>query len=332
MREIKSVERPTGEAPLTGIPGIQWCIALSLAAGIFLWAGPLMAQQTVGSVTGVKRAASVTHEGQDEIVLVRVGDSVLFMDTYETKARARAKLLFDDDSLLTLGQKTRLQITENVYNPAKNQRSTTMKVFSGRVRVLVGKIFSGTGSKFEIHTPTAVAAARGTYFIVWMMGSASNPTTGILTLEGLVEVRSPDPAISELVRLGPNEFTTVAKGGAPVKAAAIRSGLLAELLASTDVRDERNEIIPETLALPMTEDLSSPTTDLVSPGIAAQPASDEQIASEEGTITYEDSFISGDGSLSSSLPPIDQQPVTSVPPSGGGSTGGSTSVDVEISF
>ena len=300
------VKGQTEEAPLTGI---KWCIALSLVAGIFLFAGPVIAQQTVGSVTGVKRAASVTHEGQDEIVLVRVGDSVLFMDTYETKARARAKLLFDDDSLLTLGQKTRLQITENVYNPAQNQRSTTIKVFSGRVRVLVGKIFSGTGSKFEIHTPTAVAAARGTYFIVWMFGA----TTGILTLEGLVEVRSPDPAISDVVRLRPNQFTTVAKGGAPVKATAISSGLRAELLASTEVKDEWDESIPESLASPITVVFPPP-----------RPVLPER---EEKSEKSEDDWIPPP-----SLPPIDQQPFTGQLAGGGSTSGGSTSVDVEISF
>src|SRR5438876_11223448 len=46
-------------------------------------------------------------------------------------------------------------------------------MIQGKARALVGKLFAGLGSKFEVHTPTAVAAARGTYFVVWIEEKAS---------------------------------------------------------------------------------------------------------------------------------------------------------------
>src|SRR5207245_8550360 len=54
-----------------------------------------------------------------------------------------------------------------------NQRSSVLRMIQGKARALVGKLFAGLGSKFEVHTPTAVAAARGTYFVVWIEEKAS---------------------------------------------------------------------------------------------------------------------------------------------------------------
>src|SRR6266704_2223401 len=58
-----------------------------------------------------------------------------------------------------------VKLREDVYfkDVIETQASSRAKA-----RALVGKLFAGRGSKFEIHTPTAVATARGTYFVVWI--------------------------------------------------------------------------------------------------------------------------------------------------------------------
>lgn len=205
---------------------------------------PSFAQQTVGAVTTVQKKVHVTHPGRDQVLLVSPGDGVLFLDTYETEAEARAKLLFVDDSLLTLGEKTRLQITENVFDPDQNRRSAVMKLLSGRVRVLVGKVFTGAGSKFEIHTPTAVAASRGTYYIVWMFDQNGAAGTGVGVLEGEVEVRNLDPNVAGSVRLGPNQYTTVSQTAPPASPASMEAAMRSDLLAATEAPDEVKDSIP----------------------------------------------------------------------------------------
>jgi outer membrane protein OmpA-like peptidoglycan-associated protein len=128
---------------------------------------------SIGSVAAVQPRVEVIHPGESGISEVKMGAAVLFKDTYETMSQAKLKLLFHDDSILSLGENTRLQIAENVYNPLQGQRRTVINMVNGTVRALVGKVFGGPGSKFEIHTPTAVAAARGTYFIVWTLKQQS---------------------------------------------------------------------------------------------------------------------------------------------------------------
>ncbi len=148
-------------------------------------------QEVIGSVTTVQKKVWVAHEGSEKSIFVRMADPVSARDTYKTGPQSRVKLLFEDDSIFVLSENSEIQITENIYDPANDRRSTVINLFSGAIRTLVGKSFSGAGSKLEIHTPTATAAARGTYFIVWIDPSdpsSGAPTTGVLSLEGTVDV------------------------------------------------------------------------------------------------------------------------------------------------
>ncbi|MBI5854950.1 MAG: FecR domain-containing protein [Nitrospirae bacterium] len=110
----------------------------------------------------------MAHRGAPASVQVKVSDDVLFKAVIETQSASRSKALFLDDTLLTIGENSRVEITEQIYDPAGNRRSTVMSLVHGQVRALVGRVFEGAGSRFEIHTPSAVAAARGTHFVVWI--------------------------------------------------------------------------------------------------------------------------------------------------------------------
>ena len=199
----------------------------------------------IGNVTAVQQEANVMRGGELNVDLVKLGDSVLFKDTYETKAKSKVKLLFEDDSLLSLGENTKIQITENIYDPDRNRRSTVMNLLEGTVRALVGRLFTGEGSRFEIHTRTAVAAARGTYFIVWTP-EEDEDQTGVVNIgrEGRVAVSNMDSSIEGFVELGPNEYTMIGKGQLPTPPAGIGADLLGELLLATEVKDQVADEVP----------------------------------------------------------------------------------------
>jgi hypothetical protein len=233
-------------------------VAALIAASPVFSAGTALSADSIGSVTAVRNEVRVVHSGNTAALGVNNRDPVQFLDDYETMAGARLKLLFDDDSLLTLGEKTKLQINENIYDPAQNKRSAVMSILSGRIRVLVGKIFTGAGSKFEIHTPTAVAASRGTYYIVWLFDQSGKPATGVLTLDGAVDVSNIDPAVEGTVSLGPNQFTTVSEGSPPAEPAPVNQPLLNDLVSETELPDQSMEIIPADLLRPEPSLISGP--------------------------------------------------------------------------
>src|SRR3989449_6300770 len=147
-------------------------IGMTLAIGWPVGAEGLK-QQVIGFYLTAIGRPTVAHVGQPAAVPVKLRESVYFKDVIETQADSRAKALFEDDSILTVGESSRVEVNEYIYDPANNQRSTILRLFQGKARALVGRLFAGLGSRFEVHTPTAVAAARGTYFVVWIEEKAS---------------------------------------------------------------------------------------------------------------------------------------------------------------
>src|SRR5437867_6249912 len=147
-------------------------IGMTLAIGWPVGAEGLK-QQAIGFYLTVIGKPAVVHVGQPAAVPVKLREDVYFKDVIETQADSRAKALFDDDSILTVGENSRVEVSEYIYDPANNQRSTVLRLLLGKARALVGKLFAGRGSKFEVHTPGAVVAARGTYFVVWVEEKAS---------------------------------------------------------------------------------------------------------------------------------------------------------------
>lgn len=264
--------------------------------------------QSIGNVTSVQRQVEVTHLGKEDVLIVRLGDSVLFKNVYETKSQARLKLLFDDESILSLGEDTKLQITENIYDPAQNRRSTVVSVVKGSVRALVGRVFGGAGSKFEIHTPTAVAAARGTYFIVWITTVGSHVLTRVVNIgdSGIVAVSNVNPTIEGSVNLGPNQHTIVEMGMLPSPAANIEPRLLGSLLVSTEVKDQTIEEIPKGKDAPGAD----VSTEVVTPISSVQVVTGESTKSGESPTTNSSIEQSGGATeiTYSAVPPIQQQP------------------------
>ncbi len=124
--------------------------------------------ESVGTFTAVQGQVSMTRPGGAQPVSVKLSDAVFYKAVIETQDASRAKALFVDDSMLAVAENSKVQINEQVYDPKHGKRSLVFNLLEGKVRALVTKVFQGPGSRFEIRTPTAVAAARGTYFVVWV--------------------------------------------------------------------------------------------------------------------------------------------------------------------
>jgi hypothetical protein len=163
----------------------------------------------IGFYTAVSGRVEVTHPGEGRVVPVRLHDHVVFKDVIETKDDSRTKAFFQDDSVLTVGTNSRVEINEYIYDPDQSVRRAIVKLMQGQVRALVSKVFKANGSKFEVHTPTAVAAARGTYFTVWVNEGQS----GIINIgeKGGVDFTS----AGSTVLVEPGYFSVARKGEPP---------------------------------------------------------------------------------------------------------------------
>ncbi len=184
-------------------------IAFPLAFGSSLAMGAEESKDGIGLYTAVLGQAGVTHLGEDRVLPVKLHDGVLFKDVIQTQHESRTKALFQDDSMLTVGENSRVEIDEYIYNPEKNVRQAVVKLMQGQVRALVSKVFKANGSRFEIHTPSAVAAARGTYFTVWVEGGQS----GIINIGETGRVDFTSGGVT--VAVDPGYFSIAHEGHAP---------------------------------------------------------------------------------------------------------------------
>lgn len=175
-------------------------------------------QDGIGIIVTVQGTVTIDHLDPSGAVQAKIDDHVLFKDIIETRKESRTKTLFDNDSVLTVGENSRVEITEYIYDPGQSTRSMVVKLVQGRLRALVGKVFAQSGSKFEVHTPTAVAAARGTYFVVWV----EDGTSGVVNIgnSGRVDFTSGGQTVS----IVSNQFSLASGGGVPTPPASVDSG------------------------------------------------------------------------------------------------------------
>ena len=181
----------------------QRTLNLMVIVGTLLSAGVAVAADNVGNVVALKGAALIQRDTKS--VEAKLKDGILLKDTVETKESAKAKLLFIDDSVLTMAEKSKVIIREFIYSKDTKGRSI-FNLIDGKMRSVVGK------TDFEIHTPTVVAAARGTVFECEIGRSGARVFTTCSCFEGIVDIRNIDPTITGSVSLRPGMSVTVASG------------------------------------------------------------------------------------------------------------------------
>jgi FecR protein len=204
---------------------LKICILALISA---LWVGGAYAQQkpeSIGTVTAVKGQVTVTSGGVSE--QVNQGASVFLGDRLQTGDNSGAKILFNDDTLISLGANTKFEITEFVYNPAK--RKSISNVLTGKIKAIIQK-FEGE-SDVQFVTPKGIAGVKGTILFI-------DADKGIFfALEREVFVRGTVPGARE-IKLEPGEFTTIGPNGNPLNAAPIPDALKNDLQQGTQVNEE----------------------------------------------------------------------------------------------
>ncbi|GBD95913.1 MAG TPA: hypothetical protein ENG83_00900 [Nitrospirae bacterium] len=179
-------------------------ICLSL---IFIIATKSYPDTEAGEILTVKGNVYLIRDARKDNAEPRM--RILLKDTVETDRKSRTKLFFIDDSILNLGELSRIEIEEYLYSPEKKRSKSIYRLLNGLLKIVVGN------SDLEIHTPTAVAAARGTKFIIWVEGSGKEMFTGIITMESEVVVKNIIESIAGEVTLKSGQMSRVYMGKPP---------------------------------------------------------------------------------------------------------------------
>jgi len=193
-------------------------LAAALAAMILpVWTEqPAFAVDKAGDVVAVRGKAVIERKTKKEDARVRA--VLMESDSIVTRDKSRIKMLFRDDSILTLGANSKLVIKKYLYSPESKRAESIYELADGRLRSVVGS------SGFKVTTPTAFAAARGTVFTIFY--NEETGTTEITVLEGMVEVRNINAEIAgvQVVTAGQSSTVSGDKPPTPPMPADTRGG------------------------------------------------------------------------------------------------------------
>ena len=191
-----------------------------MLAVIFLLGVQRASAQTAGSLTAVSGTVSITR-GTATIpgaygTAVRVGDRIT------TGPSSSATITLTDGTQMELTDSANLTITQDLVTSTGARQNTQVTLLAGLVRSLV-RFTPGTPPNYEVHTPNAVAAARGTsYDTQYTNGVANSKYPGCLeftyvsVFDGVVGVSNPRNPSSPEVQVKPGQKVTVPCGSGPV--------------------------------------------------------------------------------------------------------------------
>ncbi|HEY2524171.1 MAG TPA: FecR family protein, partial [Candidatus Binataceae bacterium] len=134
-----------------------------LVVALLVFAPQTWAQTSVGTVGVANGNVSIVRAGKS--IPTAAGTALRVGDKVTTGPKSHLTISLTDGSQLELDESSTLVLTEYVLNPDGSRASTKLTLLGGLVRSLV-HLGPSNAPNFEVHTPNAVASARGTMFDV----------------------------------------------------------------------------------------------------------------------------------------------------------------------
>ena len=126
------------------------------------WPRLAAAQNAAGSVTALSGSASLQRAGS--MSDVTVGMMVQTGDQIAVKEGGQVTITLNDSSILNAGSASTLIIDEQLLDAGGGRSSTKVRLLAGILRSVARHSVRGTLPNFEVHTPNAILAVRGTTF------------------------------------------------------------------------------------------------------------------------------------------------------------------------
>ena len=133
---------------------------------------PAQQRQPAAEIIALVGKAEIKSPGETQFRPAKLQDKLYPQDQIRTLKDSRAKLFFQDESILILSEDTTLDMAKFQMDSEGQRQSALMKLVHGGVRFIVQKVAAGVTPNFEIQGKTAIMGIRGT--------------------DGIFESRSPD--------------------------------------------------------------------------------------------------------------------------------------------
>ncbi|GBD24924.1 hypothetical protein HRbin30_00238 [bacterium HR30] len=200
----------------------------------------------VGTVAALQGEVRIERDGQ--ILAPEIGSPIAQGDVLVTGADGKLRVVFQDDSVLSLAENSRVAVDENVFDANAGQARSLFGLLRGKVNAAVSEYYRRRGNAYEIRTETAVAGVRGTEFTVRFDPAAQ--LTEVIGIEGTVQVHSLRDPQAPAVLVTAREVTLVEESGPPSRPRRLDEPLLRERIEGFDfISRGRPEGMVQTAAL-----------------------------------------------------------------------------------
>lgn len=122
------------------------------------------ADESAGSLR--KKKGDVLIERHGNILKAEDGTSVYPNDTVSTGANSSVGIIFKDNSRISLGSNSRLELKQFVFEPAQRQFSMVNELIKGTASFISGKMTKLSPDSVILETPSATIGVRGTTYHV----------------------------------------------------------------------------------------------------------------------------------------------------------------------
>lgn len=132
---------------------------------VFLGLSLVSAEQVLAGKVKKIRGTVLVIRG-DRTQTLRVGDPVFQNDLMQTGSTGAVGIIFEDNTILSLGPKSRLAIDGYSFVPEQGKLSLLLRLLRGTASYLSGIIGKQAPEAVKFQTPDATIGIRGTKFLV----------------------------------------------------------------------------------------------------------------------------------------------------------------------
>ena len=143
-------------------------ISLFLCLSLNGVVSPADASSPAATVKKVSGMATITRQGR--ALPATVGLEILENDTIRTGRDGSIGIVFNDETLLSLGPESVLVVDEFIFAPKQGKFSIVLRMVKGTAAYLSGLISKLAPESAHFKTPTASIGIRGTKFVAKIEG------------------------------------------------------------------------------------------------------------------------------------------------------------------
>jgi hypothetical protein len=123
-----------------------------------------MGEEPIGKTKTGKGDVSVIRNGK--VIPVNIGDKLYPKDIIRTGAKSSVGIIFEDNTILSLGPKSEIVIDEYIFVPEKGMLSMIIRMIKGTAAYISGIIGRQSPESVKFQTPDATIGIRGTEFLI----------------------------------------------------------------------------------------------------------------------------------------------------------------------